>query len=69
MDNHIVLLIDALLRSFEISHIIGSFAVIVDPIDNEAEAFYAKYGFIMLPGSGKMFLPMKILGKLLTVRL
>jgi GNAT superfamily N-acetyltransferase len=37
---------------------IGSIAVIVDPIDQEAIAFYKKYGFILLPGSGKMFLPM-----------
>ena len=53
-----LLLIDALRRSYKISKSIGSFAVVVDPIDKEAEQFYDKYGFIKLPDSGKMFLPM-----------
>ncbi len=53
-----LLLIDALKRSYEISKSIGSFAVIVDPLDEDAENFYVKYGFINLPDSGKMFLPM-----------
>ncbi len=53
-----LLLIDALKRSYEISKSIGSFAVIVDPLDEDAEIFYTKYGFIILPDSGKMFLPM-----------
>ena len=53
-----LLLIDALKRSYEISKSIGSFAVVVDPIDEDAERFYDKYGFIKLPDSGKMFLPM-----------
>ncbi|MCF6306985.1 MAG: GNAT family N-acetyltransferase [Flavobacteriaceae bacterium] len=53
-----LLLMDALNRSYEISKSIGSFAVIVDPLDEDAENFYDKYGFINLPDSGKMFLPM-----------
>lgn len=59
-----LILIDALKRSYEISKTIGSFAVIVDPIDQGAEKFYSKYGFIKLPDSGKMFLPMKTIGQL-----
>jgi len=65
VDNHFqgmkigkLLLIDALKRSHELSKTIGSFAVIVDPIDDSARAFYEKYGFISLIDSGKMFLPM-----------
>jgi hypothetical protein len=58
------LLIDALKRSYEISKTIGSFAVVVDPIDQDAEDFYVKYGFIKLPDSGKMFLPMKTINQL-----
>lgn len=54
-----ILLIDALKRSYEISQIIGSFAIIVDPLDEAAEEFYLKYGFIKLPDSGKMFLTIK----------
>lgn len=53
-----LLLVDALKRSYDISKSIDSFAVIVDPIDEDAERFYDKFGFIKLPDSGKMFLPM-----------
>lgn len=59
-----ILLIDALKRSFEISKTIGSFAVIVDPIDENAEKFYQKYDFIKLPDSGKMFITIKTLQQL-----
>ena len=59
-----ILLIDALKRSYEISQEIGSFAVVVDPIDDEAEKFYKKYDFIKLPDSGKMFIAIKTLGEL-----
>lgn len=54
-----LLLIDALKRSYEVSKVIGSMAIIVDPIDENAVRFYEKYGFIILPDSEKMFLPMK----------
>ena len=59
-----LLLIDALKRSYELSKTIGSFAVIVDPIDDSAQAFYEKYGFISLVDSGKMFLPMNTIKSL-----
>lgn len=59
-----LILIDALKRSFELSKTLGSFAVVVDPIDKDAERFYNKYGFLRLPDSGKMFLPMKTIGQL-----
>jgi ribosomal protein S18 acetylase RimI-like enzyme len=59
-----ILLVDALKRSYEISKIIGSFAVVVDPIDQAAEEFYKKYGFIKLPDSGKMFLTTKTIEQL-----
>ena len=59
------LLIDALRKSFEISTTsIGSMAVITHPIDEEATAFYLKYGFIKLPDSGKMFLLMSTVAQL-----
>ncbi|MBS1578296.1 MAG: GNAT family N-acetyltransferase [Bacteroidetes bacterium] len=56
-----ILLIDALKRSYGLSNTIGSFAVMVDPIDMEAELFYEKFGFIKLPDSGKMFIAMQTL--------
>lgn len=59
-----LLLIDALRMSYETSSSIGSFAVVVDPLDPEAEKFYAKFGFIALPDSGKMFLPMRTIKEL-----
>ncbi|WP_028522531.1 GNAT family N-acetyltransferase [Runella limosa] len=61
-----ILLIDALKRSYQISQEIGSFAVIVDPIDEEAENFYTKYDFIKLPDSQKMFIAVKTLEQLFT---
>jgi len=60
-----LLLIDALKRSYDISiSSIGSMAVIVDPIDIQAVNFYSKYGFITLPDSEKMFIPMKTIAQL-----
>ena len=61
-----ILLIDALTRCYEISESLGTIAVIVDPIDENAQKFYDKYGFILLPTSKKMFLPMKTIKQLLT---
>jgi GNAT superfamily N-acetyltransferase len=57
-----ILLIDALKRSYDIAKTIGSFAVVVDPLDIDAENFYIKYDFIRLPDSKKMFLAMKTIG-------
>ncbi|GEP95749.1 GNAT family N-acetyltransferase [Chitinophaga cymbidii] len=59
------LLLDALNRSCDNARIIGSIAVVVDPLDENAEAFYKRYGFILLPDSKKMFLSMKTIEKLL----
>ena len=59
-----ILLIDALKRSYELSKEIGSFAVVVDPIDREAELFYERYDFIKLPDSAKMFIAIKTLKEL-----
>ncbi len=58
------LLIDALKRSYEISREVGSFAVVVDPINKEAEMFYEKYSFIKLPDSEKMFIAINTLKNL-----
>jgi predicted GNAT family N-acyltransferase len=59
------LLIDALKRACDTSITsIRSMAAVVDPIDEEATGFYDKYGFIKLPDSGKMFLPMETISRL-----
>ncbi len=59
-----LLLIDALERCHNMSAQCGSIAVVVDPLDDSAIGFYNRYGFITLPGSMKMFLPMKTISKL-----
>jgi ribosomal protein S18 acetylase RimI-like enzyme len=59
-----IVLLDALKRSYNTSKEVGSMAVIVDPLDLDAIKFYKKYDFILLPDSGKMFLPMATIAKL-----
>lgn len=60
-----ILLLDALKRSYEIaSQSLGSIGVVVDPLDDDAVAFYEIFGFILLPDSGKMFLPMSDIAQL-----
>jgi len=59
-----LLLLDALKRSCHTSKEVGSMAVIVDPMDATAQSFYERYGFVLLPDSGKMFLPMATIAQL-----
>ncbi len=60
-----LLLLDALKRSYHISiSSLGSFAVVVDPLDEESKRFYSKYGFHQLQSSNKMFLLMNDITKL-----
>lgn len=54
------LLKDALQRVAQISQAVGSRALIVHAIDQNAMAFYVKYGFIEFPyGSQTLFLPIE----------
>lgn len=59
-----LMLIDALKRSYEISKAMASFAIVVDPIDQDAVNFYLKYDFIQLADSKKMFIATKTLKEL-----
>ena len=59
-----ILLFDALKKCLDLSNQLGILAVIVDPIDNKAISFYKAYGFIELPTSDKMFLPIKTIEQL-----
>ena len=60
-----MLLIDALKRSYNTSrNTIGAIAIVTDPVDNKASAFYKKYGFISLPDSRRMFLSMQTIKQL-----
>lgn len=60
------LLLDALFRSYTLSkQSIGAMAVVVDPINEYATKFYSRYGFIQLPDSDRMFLPMNVISKII----
>uniref|UniRef100_A0A7C9JDS7 N-acetyltransferase n=1 Tax=Muribaculaceae bacterium Z82 TaxID=2304548 RepID=A0A7C9JDS7_9BACT len=49
------LLLDAVHRSLAIAGTLGARALVVDPADDKARAFYEKYGFAPLPGTNRMF--------------
>lgn len=53
-----LLLADALMRAFQASTTIASWAVVTDPLNEKARQFYGSFGFISLE-SGRMFLPME----------
>ena len=53
------ILIDALNRCATLAEQVGTLAVLVERIDKNAENFYARYGFVKLTGSGKMFITIK----------
>lgn len=59
------ILIDALKRSLMVAESdLDSVAVIVDPIDKDAERYYEHFGFVKIPDSGKMFLDMNTIKQL-----
>lgn len=56
------LLIECLMRIYEISKSIGGVGVVVDVSNNEVRTFYEEFGFIKIPSPDKdtrYFLPMK----------
>jgi predicted GNAT family N-acyltransferase len=59
-----VLLADALQRAFESASTVGSSMVIVDALDEAAAGFYAAHGFVRLPDSLRLVLPMRLAGAL-----
>lgn len=59
-----LLLIDALRRCYDTSDSLGAYAMIVDPLGENAVDFYRKFGFMELPDSKKMFLPMQTIREL-----
>lgn len=60
-----LLLMEALKRALEQSRNIASLAVVVDAIDENARAFYRRYGFIDIPNRpDRLFLLMKTVAQL-----
>ena len=60
-----IMLIDALMKCMIISEQMGILGVVVDPIDQDAVNFYEKYGFILLPTSGKMIISIQTIRNLI----
>ena len=57
-----MLLADSIKRTIAVSDDIAIYAMVVDAINQQAEAFYKRYGFTPLAyGSGRLFLPLKSL--------
>ncbi len=54
-----ILLADALLRAFESASTVGSSMVIVDALNEVAAGFYAGHGFVRLPDSLRLVMPMR----------
>ena len=59
-----ILLVRALRKAYDNADVVGSSMVVVDAIDEKAAAFYAAYGFIQLPDSTRLVLPMQTVAKL-----
>jgi len=57
-----ILLADALQRAFESANTVGSSMVIVDALDEAAAGFYAAHGFVRLPESLRLVVPMRQAG-------
>jgi predicted GNAT family N-acyltransferase len=57
-----ILLADALQRASASASTVGSSMVIVDALDEAASGFYAAYGFVRLPDSLRLVLPMRLAG-------
>ena len=57
-----ILLADALLRAFESASTVGSSMVVVDALDEVAACFYTAHGFVRLPDSLRLIMPMRQAG-------
>src|SRR5216683_7698134 len=57
-----VLLADALRRAFESASTVGSSMVVVDALDELAAGYYAAHGFVRLPDSLRLVIPMRQAG-------
>lgn len=60
-----LLLARALRKAWENAAQVGSCMVIVDAIDDAAENFYRAHGFIKLPDTRRLILPMQTIGDLI----
>jgi predicted GNAT family N-acyltransferase len=63
-----ILLVQALRKAYESASTVGSSMIVVDAIDENALAFYAAHGFVRLPDSMRLVLPIKSIAGLITRR-
>ena len=61
-----ILLTDALRRAYASAGTVGSSMIVVDALDERAVAFYVAHGFIRLPDSLRLVLPMSSIAGLTT---
>lgn len=59
------LLAEALRKAYENADVVGSCMIVVDAIDERAATFYAAHGFIRLPESMRLVLPLQTIRELL----
>lgn len=59
-----VLLADALRRALASAETVGSSMIVVDALDEGAAGFYAAHGFVRLPESLRLILPMRTVERL-----
>lgn len=59
-----ILLADALRRALASAETIGSSMIVVDALDEGAASFYAAHGFVRLPESMRLILPMRTVERL-----
>jgi GNAT superfamily N-acetyltransferase len=59
-----VLLAKALDKAYENAAVVGSSMVVVDAIDDRAAAFYQAHGFIKLPESMRLILPIRTIAEI-----
>jgi predicted GNAT family N-acyltransferase len=55
-----VLLVDAMQNALHATAVVGSSAIVVDALDERAAGFYAAHGFVRLPDSLRLVLPMRL---------
>jgi GNAT superfamily N-acetyltransferase len=63
-----VLLVRALRKAYENADVVGAAMVVVDALDQRAAGFYLAHGFIRLPESTRLVLPMQTVAKLFGAR-
>ncbi len=59
-----VLLADALRRALASAQTVGSSMIVVDALDDGAASFYAAHGFVRLPESRRLVLPMRVVERM-----